>query len=193
MTDLKLHAVQWCAQHGHPMMALRTTDDRFFIVAMTAEDAVALATMPDAVDSGRPPRRLHHLIEALVAALGARLTEVRLHVGPDAVLRASLQMASPRGDVSLPAHFADGVALAHRGRLPLRMADEDLVRVPLSPLGGSDAAVPSLDFPDDYPPRTPASPISTPEVFRALIDSLDLDDFGKPSRDEDSPGASTVA
>jgi bifunctional DNase/RNase len=185
MTDLTLHAVQWCAQHGHPMMALRTTDDRFFIVAMTAEDAVALATMPDAVDSGRPPRRLHRLIEALIAALGARLTEVQLHVGPDAVLRASLCLASPRGDMSLPAHFADGVALAHHGRLPLRMADEDLAQVPLTPIAEDHPAFPS-------PPQLPDSP-ALPGPFQALIDAMDLDDFGLPRRDDGPAGASPFA
>ncbi len=188
MTDLKLHAVQWCAQHGHPMMALRTTDDRFFIVAMTAEDAVALATMPDAVDSGRPPRRLHRLIESMVAALGGRLTEVRLHVGHDSVLRASLCLTSPRGDLSIPAHFADGVALAHRGRLPLRMADEDLVRVPLTPI-----AEDQLAFPASHSPGTPPNATSSlPEPFQALIDALDLEDFG-PRRDDDLNGMSPLA
>jgi bifunctional DNase/RNase len=166
MADLTLHAVQWCSQHGHPVLALRTTDERFFIVAMTAEDAVALAIMPDSVDSGRPPRRLHTLIESIVAALGARVTEVHLHVGRDAVLRASLHMTTPRGELSLPAHFADGVALAHRGRLPLRMADEDLRWVPLAPLVPLEGAMPVRE------PQTP------PEAFRTLIESLDLDGFG---------------
>lgn len=192
MADLTLHAVQWCSQHGHPVLALRTSDQRFFIVAMTAEDAVALAIMPDAVDSGRPPRRLHTLVESIVAALEARVTEVHLEVGRDAVLRAFLHLSSPRGELSLPAHFADGVALAHRGRLPLRMADEDLMRVPLTPLGGSGAEGSSQDLPWDSPLSPPFSPVSAPEAFRALIDSLDLDDFGKRPGDESAPGADTI-
>jgi bifunctional DNase/RNase len=169
MAELHLLAVQWCAQHGHPVLALRTGDNRFFIVAMTTEDAMALAIMPDAADSGRPPRRLHRLLETTVAALGARLTEVRLHVGRDDVLRASLHLHSPAGALSLPAHFADGVALAHRARAPLRMADEDLRRVPLAPLAGETM---------EFPMPSPSFPAPPPEAFRAVIEALDLDDFG---------------
>jgi hypothetical protein len=162
MAELTLHAVQWCSQHGHPVLALRTTDDRFFVVALSAEDAGALAAWPGAGEAERPARRLHGLVEATVAALGGRLTEVHLHVGSDAMLRASLRLHGPEGEFALPANFADGVALAHRGRLPLRMDDEDLGRVPLTSLTAS------------APAREPQTP---PDVFRAVIESLDLDGF----------------
>lgn len=164
MVDLTLHAVQWCAHHGHPVLSLRTGDDRFFVVAIAAEDAGALAAAPDPAAADRPPRRLYPLIERLLATLGARLTEVRLHVGSDHMLRASLRLHTPQGDAALPACFADGIALAHRGRLPLRMAPEDLDRVPLAPL---------FPLPPNDADATP------PEAFRALIESLDLDGLGR--------------
>jgi bifunctional DNase/RNase len=175
MAELQLHAVQWCAQHGHPVMALRTADDRFFIVAMTADDAVGLAMIPDAADHGRAPRRLHRLLEATVATLGARLTAVHLHVGRDDILRAALHLCGPAGELTIPAHFADGVALAQRGRVPLHMADDDLRRVPLVPLVADEPTSPSVT----------ARP-SPPEAFRAVIDALDLDDF-EPRRENDGP------
>lgn len=190
MAELSLHAVQWCSQHGRPVLALRTSDDRFFIVALAAEDAVALAPIPDAADGGRPPRRLHRLIETAVAAFGARLTGVQLHVGRDDVLRASLLLHGPTGEIALPAHFADGVALAHRGRLPLRMADEDLVRVPLTPLATSATPAQIAPLPVPAPVAEPPRP---PEAFRALIESLDFDHFGPRPGDDHSPGASNVA
>ena len=171
MADLTLHTVQWCAQHGHPVLALRTTDDRYFVVALTADDAGALAPIPDASDSNRSPRRLYGLVEATVTALGARLTEVRLHVGRDAMLRASLHLRGPQGDCFLPANFADGIALAHRGRLPIRMADDDLGRVPLAPL---------IPLPEPGPATNRTLP---PEAFRSLIESLDLDHLGGSAGD----------
>lgn len=174
MMDLTLHAVQWCSQHGHPMLALRTTDARYFVVAMTTDDAVALATMPDALDTSRPPRRLYRLLEAMLAALGAHLTEIHLHVGTDAVLRASLHGEGPGGEIALPAHFADGVALAYRGQLPLRMPEEDLARVPLAVLGEQSAWPEGGRDPLAMLPETPLPPA----VFREVIDGLDLDGFG---------------
>lgn len=180
MADLSLHAVQWCSQHGHPVLALRTADDRFFIVSLTAEDAMALAPQSTAADFSRPPRRLHHLVEATVAALDGRLTEVYLHVGRDDVLRASLQIDGPRGSLSLPAYFADGVALAHRGHLPLRMADDDLRRVPLTPLVPNESERP---LPPPIAPKAAAPAPLPPEAFRSLIASLDLDGLGQPPAD----------
>lgn len=176
MADLSLHAVQWCTQHGHPVLALRTTDDRYFVVSLTADDAGALAPIPDSNDGNTSPRRLYGLVEATVTALGARLTEVWLHVGRDAMLRASLHLRGPQGDCLLPANFADGIALAHRGRLPLRMTDDDLGRVPLAPLTA---------LPEPGPPTNRPSP---PEAFRAVIESLDLDHLGGSSQGSDAAG-----
>ena len=175
MPDLSLHAVQWCSQHGHPVLALRTDDGRAFIVAMTTDDAIAFATTPGASDASRAPRRLHRLVEALVAALSAKLSAVHLHVGSDDVLRASLQIAGPQGEIMLPAHFADGVALASRNHLPLRISAQDLARVPLMRLSESEAVAP-LATPA-LPPVVAACP-EPPAAFRTLIESLELDDFG---------------
>jgi bifunctional DNase/RNase len=163
MADLHLHAVQWCAQHGHPVLSLRTADDRFFVVAIAAEDAGALAAAPKAAGAERSPRRQYGLIETMLATLGARLTEIRLHVGGDHLLRASLRVRGAQGEFTLPACFADGIALAHRGRLPLRMAEEDLARVPLAPL---------------FPVASHEEGAAPPEAFRALIESLDLEGLG---------------
>jgi bifunctional DNase/RNase len=169
MADLTLHAVQWCAHHGHPVLALRTSDDRFFVVAVSAEDAGSLAASPATSGGENRSCRLHGLVEATVAALGAHLTEIRLHVGSDAMLRAAICLRGPTGEVALPAHFADGVAFAHRGHLPIRMADEDLRRVPLAPLDT---------------PRSAESG-ALPTAFRTLIESLNLDELDR-NRDGDS-------
>jgi bifunctional DNase/RNase len=174
MPDLSVHAVQWCSQHGHPVLALRTSDGRAFIVAMTTDDAIAFATTPHAGDVSRAPRRLHRLVEALVAALAAKLSAVHLHVGSDDVLRASLQIDGPQGEIMLPTHFADGVALASRNQLPLRISTQDLARVPLMRLSETEG---------DAHMASPTQPVATahpepPTAFRALIESLELDDFG---------------
>ena len=175
MPDLSVHAVQWCSQHGHPVLALRTTDGRAFIVAMTNDDAVAFATTPHSSDIGRAPRRLHRLVEALVAAFSAKLSAVHLQVGSDDVLRASLQIDGPQGEIMLPAHFADGVALAHRNQLPLRISAQDLARVPLMRLSEAEVEAPMAA---PVPPPVSTERTEAPLAFRALIESLELDDFG---------------
>jgi len=47
MVDLVIDDVRWCATHGHPYLVLRTmTNDHVIAVAITTEDAQALAHMP---------------------------------------------------------------------------------------------------------------------------------------------------
>lgn len=164
MADLVLDGVQWCAHHGHPFLVLRTpTSDRYLAVAISPEDAQAMAVAsPAAADR----TRVLGLLQAMLAGLHARLTGVELTIGPGGDLCAALRIEGPRHALTLPAHFADGLILARRGRLPLRMADEVLARVPFSA----------------PPPRAqPASEARTepkPDAFnpfRTFVESLDLD------------------
>lgn len=171
MIDLHVHEVFWCVQHGHPVLALRAAAaDRFFAVALAAEDAASLAIH----SNGRPGdhARFYPLLEAAITGLGARLTEVRLHVGADRILRASLFLSGPRGPLALPASFVDGILLAHRGRRPLRIVDADLARVPETTL---PAVAPE-----------PEADESSLAPFRHFIESLDLDGLGG---DRPSPSA----
>jgi hypothetical protein len=163
MTDLSLFAVQWCAQHGHPVLVLRAADGQFLVVAMTSDDSAALAASPDPAQLDTAPRRLYRLLEQSWRGLGARLVEARLHVGDDRCLHASLYLAGVAGEVVVPAHFTDAIALARRAGAPMRMADAELTGVAPAPLGVEEPA-----------PETTAPP----EVFRSLIASLDLDRLG---------------
>jgi len=162
MAELTVQALQWCVEHGHPVLALRVRDsDRFFVVAMSADDAAAFAAAPAAHLGGGRERSLT-LFESTVASLGARLVGVSLQVGADHVLRASLRLATGEGERRVPAHFADGIVLAHRARLPLEMDEAELRRVPLGPVPRSEASQTKL------------------AAFRDLIESLDLDGLGGP-------------
>ncbi len=161
MAELTIHALQWCAQHGHPVLALRVrASERVFVVALSAEDAAVLTPHPHP-EPGRGNVRLLALVESLISGLGGRQVAVSLHVGHDFVLRASLRIDGLLGERELPVHFADGIALAHRARLPLLMDEPDLARVPVGPVA---------------PAADGATPLA---AFRDLIESLDLDGIGE--------------
>jgi bifunctional DNase/RNase len=168
LNDLRVHEVLWCHQHGHPLLTLHLTGtDRYFAVSMGLDDAASLASMP-ASHAAAGRARLYTLLESSISGLGGRLRDVQLVVGDDAVLRAEIHILGPRGELTLPAHFADGIAFAHRHRVPLRMAAADVDRVPPSP----DAPHPPVpDLPDH----------SRLQPFRDVLDTLDLEDFGPPA------------
>lgn len=175
MIDLHVHEVHWCVAHGHPVLALRVRDsDRFFAVALAVEDATALAAAPTPGSGNRT--RLYSLLEATVAALGGDISEVQLFVGAETILQAAIRFTGPQGDFTLPTHFADGIALAHRRHVPLRMADEDVARVPMS--HRADRPTPSIG-PGPQAPTSSATP-SALRPYRDFIDSLNLDSLGAP-------------
>lgn len=164
MVDLLVHEIFWCGRHGQPVVSLRLAGtERFFAVAMAAEDAAVLAPEPPVTASGRV--RLLDLVESAVTGLGGHVAEVRLTVAERAMLEATVRIAGPSGEVTLPVHFADGIALAYRQRLPLRMAEVDVARVPPS-------SIPTLNRPTD------ARGHDSLEPYRDLIESLDLDQLG---------------
>lgn len=167
MIDLTLHEIHWCVRHGHPVVTLRAADtDRYVAVALASEDAASFAPTPGS-GRGGAAGRFSALLDATIAGLGARLTEVRLHVGPDRILRAPIFLLAAGGPLALPAYVVDGILLAYRTRCPLRMADQDLARVPPTTLPASGAN------PDSHRHRPPGP-------FRLFIESLDLDGLGPP-------------
>ena len=165
LIDLKVHDVHWCPTHGHPLLTMRLTGtDRYFVVSMGLDDAASLAPHPS--HPGAASRtRLYGLLESSIAGLGAEMTEVQLFVGDDSVLRAAVRIDGPRGKLTLPIHFADGIALAHRRQVPLRMSEEDVERVPAGP-----PAMPR--------PGSGSHGHGHLAPYREVVESLDLDDFG---------------
>ena len=110
MAELTIHALQWCAQHVHPVLALRVRhSERIFVVALSAEDATALTPRPNH-GTGQGNLRLLALVESAITCLGARAVAVSLRVGDDSVLSASLRLDGPTGVREVQTHFADGVA-----------------------------------------------------------------------------------
>ncbi len=167
MVDLLVHEVMWCVRHGHPVLALRLHGtDRYFAVAMAADDASALASHP-ATGTLTGRTRLYNLVESTVAGLNGHIVEVQLFVDTNAILQAAVRIAAPGGEFTLPSHFADGIALAHRRRIPLRMAEEDVSRIPAA----------TVSPPAHHPEHASSMSLGP---FRDLIESLDLDEFGHP-------------
>lgn len=168
MIDLQVRDVMWCTQHGHPMLTMQLGGtNRFFAVSMASDDAASLASHPSGSAVSRT--RLYDLVESSITGLGARLLEVQLFVGVDAVLRSVVRISGPAGEITLPAHFSDGIALAQRHRVPLRMAEEDAARVPAA------SAPPARTERFAAEPNDPGHVHLA--VFRDVVDSLDLDDL----------------
>ncbi len=157
MTELVFEGVQWCADHGHPFLVLRTpAPSRHLIVAITVDDAQDLATIPPQSAGVRA----RSLLDTTLTHVGATLDSVQLTFGSDRILRSRLHVTHDRDAFTLSAHFADGVALAHRKRSPLWMTEQDLSRADAASHGAGH--------------QQP----NVPDAFQHVIESLDLRGMG---------------
>jgi bifunctional DNase/RNase len=156
LTEALLSEIVWCPQHGQPVLLYDTVDgDRRYAVTVSAEDARLFAPAGWSLDVA--PARQYMLVEAVLAAVGSRLADVTLRPGVDGVFVAELRLIGPAGAVTVPAHGIDGLLLAHRVGLPVRIATTTLT-------GCQEAT---------GPPAT--DPLA---AYRPTIEALDLDGLG---------------
>lgn len=162
MLTLRLHKIFWCAQHGHPVLALHIDGHRdCLVVALGNEDALALAAVR--VAESATVSRPFALLVSIVQELGARLVALQFRAGADATLQAFLHLDGPRGAQIVPAHLVDGLTLALRHHLPLWMTEGDVASF-FEATGKSQSKEVSFAL----------------EPYRSVIESLDLEGFGPP-------------
>lgn len=172
MVELSLHEVQWSREHGQPVVMLRAAGHSTgtLAIVLSTSDAQLLAVKPPTACFDR--LRLFSLLETVVGALGAVLTEVRLRLDARMVLTGELCYTVAGRTVLLPANFTDAVVLARRAGAPLLIAEDDLRWIlamqpqPTSVAGGL------VEIPGAALAR----------AITDFIESLKIDDLSGPSR-----------
>ncbi|MCO5178281.1 MAG: DUF151 domain-containing protein [Thermomicrobiales bacterium] len=161
MSDVRLtiHGLAWCAQHGHPLLGLCARSERVIWISITPDDAQALS--PTACDCASGRSRIYKLLEDSLAASGSTVRETSLMLGLHGELEASIVLDGPVGDLRIPAHPADAIVLACRSRRAITISESDL-----------ETVCPELS--DTGRATVEDACESTPDPFRAFIESLDL-------------------
>jgi hypothetical protein len=157
VAELTLHDVEWFAERGHPLLVLGVVDrpNEFLTVALSTGDAQALAITPGC--AGLERLRLFGLVETMLSQLDAHLTGVEFTVGPARSLQATLRIATDYDEFTVPANFADAVALGCRAAVPLTMSDTELAAA----VGTTNA-------------RTRTARDESGDAIRAFVETLDL-------------------
>jgi hypothetical protein len=157
VAELTLHDVEWFAERGHPLLVLGVVDrpNEYLTVALSTGDAQALAITPGC--DGVERLRLFGLVETMLNQLDAHLTGVEFTVGPTRSLQATLHIATGHDEFTVPANFADAVALGCRAAVPLTMSDAELAQA----VGTATA-------------QTRATREESGDAIRAFVETLDL-------------------
>lgn len=123
MVTLTCHSVVW-DDDGCPLLAVQIgTEPRFITISLTPETLQALSAQTDTPDTGYA--RLIGFIQSLLANADMQSPTVEIRAGTDERLHAALIMDGPTGRVSVPIHTIDGLLLAHRSAMPVRLVASD--------------------------------------------------------------------
>lgn len=158
MVDITVRNLMWSPAYGRPLVVLESHDGEWSrSIPISADEARALSAGA-AQSVGQA--RAYALFEVTLALLGARLRDVVLHSRSDGALRAHVHIDGPQRTLTLPVTPTDGIILAHRNQLPVRLA------------GPIEAQRSIHDTaPGDQPEERGPDPLA---AFRGFVESLDL-------------------
>jgi bifunctional DNase/RNase len=136
-------------------------------IAVSVEDAQSLATQPFVTNSTRC--QMYALLEACMQTFGFHINGVTVRIGKDGMTDTLLRLDGIATSAALPARLADGIALARRANVPIRMKQEDADRIRTSnscAAGEDDTSSRPQGRGSMYPPRDP---------LQAFIETLNMD------------------
>lgn len=159
----------------HRVVILREVDgDRHLPIWIGPFEAEAIAMVLQGVGSARPLP--YDLLTSVVSELGAAVNRIVVSDLNQDVFYARIILDHNGSEVPIDSRPSDAIALAVRAKIPI-LVDE----------GVMDRAGIQLGDDEEEEGGTPGSqqfgePVDEEQLsaFRDFIDSLDLDDFGKP-------------
>lgn len=160
----------------HRVVILREVDgDRHLPIWIGPFEAEAIAMVLQGVGSARPLP--YDLLTAVVSELGASVMSIIVNDLNQDVFYARIILDHAGSEVPIDSRPSDAIALAVRAKIPI-LVDESVMDRAGIRLGDEDDDV------EGRPQMTDelGQPVDEEQLsaFRDFIDSLDLDDFGKP-------------
>ncbi len=160
----------------HRVVILREVDgDRHLPIWIGPFEAEAIAMVLQGVGSARPLP--YDLLTSVVSELGATVTSIVVNDLNQDVFYARIMLDHAGSEVLIDSRPSDAIALAVRAKIPI-LVDESVMDRAGIRLGDEEEEA------EGRPQLTNelGQPVDEEQLsaFRDFIDSLDLDDFGKP-------------
>lgn len=159
----------------HRVVILREVEgDRHLPIWIGPFEAEAIAMVLQGVGSARPLP--YDLITNVVSELGASVSRIVVSNLDQDVFYARIILSHNGAEVTIDSRPSDAIALAVRAKIPI-LVDEGVMDRAGIQLGDEDDDGEEGGISEQYGEPVDEEQLS---AFRDFIDSLDLDDFGKP-------------
>ncbi len=177
MLEMVVESVRVNLQTYHRVVVLKQKDsDRYLPIWIGNNEADAIVIQLQNVTVPRP--QTHDLLKSVITQLGAKVERIVVNDLADDVFYARILIDFDGRHVEIDSRPSDAIALAVRVKAPIFVEESVLEKAGVSLKGeGVDQMV--QDTPGEHTPVT-EDELRKLSAFKDFINSLDLDDLGKP-------------
>jgi uncharacterized protein len=173
MIEMTVESIRVSLVTQHRVVILKERDsERYLPIWIGPHEADAIALELQQVSVARP--LTHDLLKSVIAELGGKVSRILVNDLHDDTFYARIVVDIDGRSTEIDSRPSDAIALAVRVKAPIFVEESVLEKAGVTLDGekedGEDASLTSADS-------------EKLAVFRDFINSLDLDDFGKPKSD----------
>lgn len=179
MVEMVVDSVRVNLQNYHRVVVLKQKDsDRYLPIWIGNNEADAIVIQLQNVTVPRP--QTHDLLKSVITHLGARVERIVVSDLSDDVFYARILLDMDGRHVEVDSRPSDAIALAVRVNAPIFVEDSVLEKAGVN-LKGEDPSEVVEETVAEQKPVTEEE-LKRLSAFKDFINSLDLDDLGKPER-----------
>lgn len=185
MIEAKIHSIRMSLVTQHRVVILKEVDaERYLPIWIGAYEADAIAVELQDVNVSRP--LTHDLLRSIIGELGATVQSILVNDLHDDTFFARIVMDVNGRYVEVDSRPSDALALAVRVKASIFVDDAVMDKAGVL-LDGDGTTTSTSSTGRGATPKTERSKAEDEKlaVFRDFINSLDMDDLGKPNPNED--------
>ncbi|HEX2909805.1 MAG TPA: bifunctional nuclease family protein [Chloroflexia bacterium] len=182
MIEAKIHSIRMSLVTQHRVVILKEVNaERYLPIWIGAYEADAIAVELQDVSVSRP--LTHDLLRSVIGELGATVQSILVNDLHDDTFFARIVMDVNGRYVEVDSRPSDALALAVRVKAPIFVDDAVMDKAGVL-LDGEGNTTPANQ--NKTGPKTERNKVEDEKlaVFRDFINSLDLDDLGKPNNED---------
>lgn len=177
MIEVGIHSIRMSLVTQHRVVILKENNaERYLPIWIGAYEADAIAVRLQDVNVARP--LTHDLLRLVIGELGAKVISILINDLHDDTFFARIVMDVNGRHVEVDSRPSDALALAVRVEAPIYVDESVMEKAGVVVDAEGNQKQPSIE-------RSGGSRVDDEKlsVFRDFINSLDLDDLGKPNED----------
>ena len=184
MEEMTIDSIRVSLMNYQRVVILKQRDsDRYLPIWIGPAEADAIAVKLQDISVPRP--LTHDLLQSVIDCLGAKITHILVSDLKNDTFFAKIGVAMNGKQTEIDSRPSDAIALAVRAQVPIFAEDSVLEQagVQLDAETGKPIIPEEDSAEQDKPPEVREEELKRLSAFTDFINTLDLEDFGKPAKE----------